>query len=73
VSVDGPLFGEDFEQELLTAGKARRFRALQQLPYGSYLNYGYSRVVFPVWLPVNASHDPRRSHSMNPNRQNLLF
>ena len=26
-SVDGPLFGEDFEQELLTAGKARRFRA----------------------------------------------
>jgi len=27
VSVDGPLFGEDFEQELLTAGKAPRFRA----------------------------------------------
>ena len=27
VSVDGPLFGADFEQELLTAGKAPRFRA----------------------------------------------
>jgi hypothetical protein len=27
VSVDGPLFGEDFERELLTSGKARRFRA----------------------------------------------
>jgi len=27
VSVDGPLFGEEFEQELLTMGKAPRFRA----------------------------------------------
>lgn len=27
VSVDGPLFGEEFEQELLTTGKAPRFRA----------------------------------------------
>ena len=27
VSVDGPLFGESFEQELLNRGKAPRFRA----------------------------------------------